>query len=66
VKRFMRDQVRGDHYPVDLPVTHDMLNPKLRLVGPAVRPGAEEVESNPRARSASLRVAERVGVIDAA
>ena len=66
VKRFMRDQARGDNYPVDLPVTHDMLDPKLRLLGPAVRPGAEEVESNPRARSASLRVAERVGVIDAA
>ena len=66
VKRFMRDQAKGDNYPVDLPVTQDMLNPKLRLLGPAVRPGKEEVESNPRARSATLRAAERLEVSNAA
>jgi 16S rRNA (cytosine1402-N4)-methyltransferase len=32
----------------------------LKLVGKAVRPGAQEVARNPRARSAVLRVAERL------
>jgi 16S rRNA (cytosine1402-N4)-methyltransferase len=32
---------------------------ELRLIGKAVRAGADEVARNPRARSALLRVAER-------
>lgn len=60
VKRFMRGQVRGDDFPPDLPVTHDQLHPKLRSVGRAIHPGAGEIARNPRARSAVLRVAERL------
>ena len=33
---------------------------RLRLVGKAVRPGPEELARNPRARSAVLRVAEKL------
>jgi 16S rRNA (cytosine1402-N4)-methyltransferase len=33
---------------------------KLRLVGKAISPTAEEVEKNPRARSAVMRVVERL------
>jgi 16S rRNA (cytosine1402-N4)-methyltransferase len=33
---------------------------RLRLVGKAQRPSAAEVAANPRARSAVMRVAERV------
>jgi len=33
---------------------------KLRIVGPPQRPGPAEVEANPRARSAVLRVAEKL------
>ena len=33
---------------------------ELRLVGKAIRPDAAEVAANPRARSAVLRIAERV------
>jgi len=32
---------------------------KLRLIGKAQRPSAQEVAANPRARSAVLRVAEK-------
>lgn len=59
VKRFIRDESRGDPYPSGLPVPDAMLQPRLRPVGGAVHPGVEEVADNPRARSAVLRVAER-------
>jgi len=60
VKRFMRDQARGDQLPPDLPVRDHERNARLRLVGKAVHPGAAEIAENPRARSAVLRVAERL------
>jgi 16S rRNA (cytosine1402-N4)-methyltransferase len=61
VKRFMQKASRGDDYPPDLPVTHDLLKPRLRIVGKAIKPDEDEVSRNPRARSAVLRVAERLG-----
>lgn len=61
VKRFMRDQARGEELPRNLPVMGDARTGRtLKLVGKAVRPGAQEVERNPRSRSAVLRVAERL------
>ena len=60
VKRFMRDAARGDDFPPDLPVTQAQLNPSMRLLGKAVRAGEPELEQNPRARSAIMRVAERL------
>jgi 16S rRNA (cytosine1402-N4)-methyltransferase len=60
VKRFIRDEARGERLPRGLPVTARELHPRLRAVGRAVRPSAAEVEANPRARSAVLRVAERL------
>jgi 16S rRNA (cytosine1402-N4)-methyltransferase len=62
VKRFMRDGARAD-VPIRLPLRESELpQPRLRLVGKPVRPSAEEIAANPRARSATLRVAERTGV----
>ena len=60
VKRFMREQARGRELPLDLPVRGLPEGINLRLVGRAVRPGEAEISSNPRARSAVLRVAEKV------
>ncbi|MEJ2177623.1 MAG: 16S rRNA (cytosine(1402)-N(4))-methyltransferase RsmH [Gammaproteobacteria bacterium] len=60
VKRFLREQSKGDPFPPDLPVTQDMLKPTLRLVGKAIKAGNEEIKQNRRARSAVLRVAEKV------
>ncbi len=62
VKRFMRDMAQGDKMPMGLPIRAADIPPgKLKLVGKAVQAGAAELESNPRARSAVLRVAERIG-----
>ena len=47
VKRFMRDEAKGDNYPVDLAVTQDMLNPSIKLVSKAIRPSSAEVAQNP-------------------
>ncbi len=60
VKRFFRGQCRGDPYPYDLPVTHDMLKPRLKLVGKPIKPRVNELKQNPRARSAVMRVAQKV------
>ncbi|MES9943637.1 MAG: 16S rRNA (cytosine(1402)-N(4))-methyltransferase RsmH [Candidatus Thiodiazotropha sp.] len=60
VKRFMREQAKGDRFPPGVPVTQDSLRPRLQLVGKAVRPSEDETAANPRARSAVLRVAERL------
>ena len=60
VKRFMRDEARGDDLPKEIPIRDADRTPSLRLVGKPVRASANEVAQNPRARSAILRVAERV------
>jgi 16S rRNA (cytosine1402-N4)-methyltransferase len=59
VKRFMRDAERGDRFPAGIPVTELQRNSRLALIGKAIKPSRREVEENPRARSAVLRVAER-------
>ena len=60
VKRFFRSESRGDDYPLDLPVTADMIKPRLELIGKQMRATEIEKNSNPRARSAVLRVARKV------
>lgn len=60
VKRYMRDQSRGAPLPRGLPVQDSERLRPLRLVGKAVRASAEEVAENPRARSAIMRIAEKV------
>ena len=60
VKRFLRKHAKGDDFPLDLPVTQEQLKPRLREVGKAIKPGKAEIEENPRARSAVLRVAEKL------
>ncbi|MDJ0807561.1 MAG: 16S rRNA (cytosine(1402)-N(4))-methyltransferase RsmH [Gammaproteobacteria bacterium] len=60
VKRFMRDQAKGDPFPPGVPVTRSQMQPHFRLVGKAIRAEKCEVQDNPRARSAVMRVAERL------
>jgi 16S rRNA (cytosine1402-N4)-methyltransferase len=60
VKRFFRAQERGCVCPPDLPVCACGREPVLRvLTRRPIRPGARELDLNPRAASARLRVAAR-------
>jgi 16S rRNA (cytosine1402-N4)-methyltransferase len=59
-KRFMRDEAAGERVPPEIPVTADALRGgRLQLVGKAIKPDYFESSANPRARSATMRVAER-------
>jgi 16S rRNA (cytosine1402-N4)-methyltransferase len=61
VKGFMRAGATADRLPRGVPVrASELPEPELRLVGRAVKPGDAELRRNPRARSAVLRVAEKV------
>ena len=63
VKRFMRDMAEGDKLPRDVPIrASEVPQGRLHLVGKAVRATEMEVQANPRARSAVMRVAERSDV----
>jgi 16S rRNA (cytosine1402-N4)-methyltransferase len=60
VKRFMRNITNPPQLPAGLPVMNADNAVPYRLVGKPCVPGEEEIKRNPRARSARLRVLERV------
>jgi 16S rRNA (cytosine1402-N4)-methyltransferase len=63
VKNFIRDEQKGrqdEMLPPDLPVPNVEFTPRMKAIGKPVRPSDEEVARNPRARSAIMRIAERV------
>ena len=60
VKRYMRDMARGKAMPRGVPVTDKELDRRMKIVGKAVKAGPGEVATNPRARSAVMRVAEKI------
>ncbi len=61
VKRFIRNESGRKGNPGRLPVKEvDIEQGLLKKLGPAIKAGAIEVKQNPRARSAVMRVAERL------
>ena len=59
-KRFIRREEQGDPVYAGLPQVPAHARPRLKRVGGAIVAGEAEVASNPRARSAVLRIAERL------
>ena len=61
VKRFIRDESGAKYNPGKLPIKEvDIAKGILKRVGKALKAGNQEISQNPRARSAIMRVAERV------
>lgn len=61
VKRFFRAESGAKYDPGKLPIKEaDIAKGELKRVGKALKPGTQEIAQNPRARSAIMRVAERV------
>jgi len=60
VKQFMKRESSIDPALARLPVIPPDAQPRLKLVGRKRRPGEQEVARNPRARSAIMRVAEKI------
>ena len=61
VKQFMRAHSRAGALPARLPLrASELPKPSIRLIGKPVFPSDIEVARNPRARSAVMRVAERI------
>jgi 16S rRNA (cytosine1402-N4)-methyltransferase len=61
VKQFMRTHSQPGALPARLPLrARELPKPYLRLVGKPVFPSESEIAANPRARSAVMRVAERI------
>ena len=61
VKRFMQNAAKADHLPSKLPIRANEVNDAtLRIIGKPVRPADAEINANPRARSAIMRVAEKL------
>ncbi len=60
VKSFIYQMAKKDSFPLDLPVTAAQQRPRARALGGLKRPGADEIEANPRARSARLRGLEKL------
>lgn len=60
VKRFIKEQANGKKFPKGLPVTEEMKQQTLKVIGKISKAGDEELSQNVRSRSAVMRVAERL------
>lgn len=60
VKQFIHREAIGDDYPPHFPVPQSSLNQRLKKIGKSIEPSEVEIQENPRARSARLRIAEKL------
>ena len=65
VKSFFRELcAKGHSLPRKMPVQQEQVVPKAKVIGGPIRPGQKEINQNPRARSAVMRVVEKVPSIE--
>ncbi|MFT6015308.1 MAG: 16S rRNA (cytosine1402-N4)-methyltransferase [Candidatus Azotimanducaceae bacterium] len=60
VKRFMRNQARGEQLPSRLPIRDAEIVRHLKIIGKPVKPGDAEVSANRRSRSSIMRIGEKL------
>jgi 16S rRNA (cytosine1402-N4)-methyltransferase len=60
VKHFMQEQERGEYFPAKLPIKKCHFQSKFKQLGRVIKPGVQEILGNPRARSAILRIGEKI------
>ncbi len=60
VKQFMRDKEQGVRLPSEVPVRYEETKTNFKRVGKAVMPQEDEIKENVRARSAVLRIGEKL------
>lgn len=60
IKNVFRELAKDCICPPELPVCTCHHHKTVKMIGKATRPSKEEIESNPRARSATLRIVEKI------
>lgn len=60
VKQFIKHHEKGQDIPRGLPVKGKNFSAKLKSIGKPIKPSLQELNLNPRARSAILRIAEKL------
>ena len=60
VKQFMQKHVRSDEHPANLPIKYDGSRIRFKRLGRAIKASEKELGVNPRARSATLRIGEKL------
>lgn len=60
VKQFMRDEEKGKEIPFNIPIKEMDLKKTFKRIGKAIKPAEIEIHENPRARSAILRIGEKI------
>lgn len=60
VKRFMRGKVRGNRPPPNVPIFEKDIVKTFKTIGKAIKPSDREVSNNIRARSAVMRILEKI------
>lgn len=60
VKQFMRNKEQGERPPPEVPVRYEEMKTNFKKVGKAIKPQDNEIKDNVRARSAVLRIGEKL------